>query len=78
MKKRTLLLGSTALLIVTLFGTGLVYASPSGDHGKSGQSHGAGACVVTTPTPTPTPTGTPTPTPTSRIVAMSFCEPRSW
>ena len=41
MNKRALWLGSTALLTVTLLGTGLVSATgPTGDHGKSGDAHG--------------------------------------
>lgn len=54
MKKRTISLASAALLVVGLFGTSVVSATPT-----AGISQGAGNCVAGTPTATPTPTPTP-------------------
>lgn len=79
MHKRTLLLGSTALLTVTLLGTGLVSATgPNDDHGKAMETHSSThACVAPRPTPTPIPGTTPTPTPTPRATPTPGATPEA-
>ena len=52
MKTRSISLATAALIIVSLFSTSIVSATPPA--GKATKSQGA-SCVAATPTPTPTP-----------------------